>query len=309
MDFIADSYHYEKESFKIVAPKNLIPTIEAAVRSTVPNARFDGGKELKITTDWAAGLVVKAVLGDFKPQVLVDKEILAVKYDEEDRKRRQRERVRLAVLRVLEEAFDLAPAPWGILMGVRPVKMVHTLIDRGFTEEDIRRMLSSVYGVEPKKRDLLLEVARRQRGFFKLTPNQPIGVYIGIPFCPTRCSYCSFAAYPLKTHGHLFEGFLCALYSEITGVGRLLGDLGVKVESVYLGGGTPTTVQGRRLEKLLSLIQRYFISAETKELTVEAGRPETLNPETLQILRDYQVDRICINPQSMHDETLKKIGR
>lgn len=229
--------------------------------------------------------------------------------DAEDEERRVKELVRLGIHRVFQACYNLAPSPWGTLTGVRPTKIVHSLLDSGSSWHQIRKTLLVNYDLSPNKADLLVDVAKRQRAFFHSDPNNPIGIYIGIPFCPTRCSYCSFAAYPLTSHGHLLKGFLSALRSEIRAVGALLRELNRKVESIYLGGGTPTTITGSNLGELLSLIEKELFTADTKEYTVEAGRPETLSLETLGMLKNAGVQRISINPQTMHDQTLESVGR
>lgn len=283
--------------------------MEVAVKSLAPNASFGGGRVLRAEYAWEDQALVVSVSLDGQQWVFRDTEVLDPRYDEVDRQRRIKERVRLGVRRVFEREYGLTESPWGILSGVRPMKMVHAMLDRGFPLEELRRILLEVYALSSKKADLLLEVAAAQRPYLHNNPNRPIGIYVGIPFCPTRCSYCSFAAYPLETHGHLLKGFLAALHLEIEAVGCLLRELGLPVESIYLGGGTPTTVQGKELEQLINLVRKNLITDDTREFTVEAGRPETLSKETLTILKEGGVQRICINPQTMHQSTLEAIGR
>ncbi len=313
MERIGIPFHFKEEHFEIVAPEFLIPTIEATIRSVLPRAQFGTGMKLTAHYKWeddsSLPLQVGINLSETTPWVYSDSEILDPVYIEVDRKRRIKERIRLGVQRVLEERFALSTGSWGILKGVRPTKLVHSLHDRGFFNDQIEFLLQDVYALNSEKIDLLMDVVERQRNFFNPSVNNPISVYVGIPFCPTRCSYCSFAAYPLKTHGHLFNDFLQALKSEIEQLGALIKDIGLDVETIYLGGGTPTTVQGKDLSELLDLIQENFITDNTTEFTVEAGRPETLLADTIGILKKAGVDRISINPQSMHDATLKAIGR
>ncbi|NLJ80304.1 MAG: coproporphyrinogen dehydrogenase HemZ [Firmicutes bacterium] len=275
----------------------------------LPNVRFGSGLPLAVKAVYEGGIRIKVSLPGVEPWAFLDQEILDPRYGEADRKRRLRERVRLGVLRVLEEAYSLAPRPWGLLMGVRPTKMVHSMLDRGFSQSELRKVLANVYAAAPEKIELLLTVAAQQRSFFHPNPNQPVSVYVGIPFCPTRCSYCSFASYPLASHGHLFDGFFEVLCQEIKAVGGLLKELKIDVEAIYLGGGTPTTVQGKKLVKLLSLVRQYLTTPATKEMTVEAGRPDTLSGATLSILQEFGTDRISINPQTMQERTLQVIGR
>ena len=314
MDSIGIPFHFSKEVFTIEAPEFLRPTIEAAITSLIPKAEFGQGRLLKVGYHWqepnlGGSLVVRVELTGSEPWEFLDTEILNGYYDQIDRERRVKERVRLGVQRVFEKAFHLSPSPWGILTGVRPTKLVHSMFDRGFSTEQLAMLLEDVYALSKEKVELLLDVASRQRAFFHPSVNNPISIYLGIPFCPTRCSYCSFAAYPMGSHGHLLSNFLKALALEIREVGALIRELGLDVETVYIGGGTPTTVQGDDLRKLLASIRENLFTAKTCEFTVEAGRPETLSLKTLSILKEAQVERISINPQTMHDATLEAIGR
>ena len=232
-----------------------------------------------------------------------DEEILDPRYDKDDRERRIKERVRLGVLAVVGQAYDVAPSPWGILTGVRPTKLVHRMRIEVFTKRVEKHIRESVYGLSSGKIDLLLPCGS-QTGILPSQPQSTHWYLCWDSFCPTRCSYCSFLAYPLESHGHLFEPFYKSLCVEIEAIGGLLKDLGIAVESVYLGGGTPTTIQGEKLVHLLELVRTHLLTPESREFTVEAGRPETLSLETLHILAEFGVDRISINPQSMHNETL-----
>jgi len=279
-----------------------VTATEAAIKSVVPKARFGQGKEVSVTVSFQEELHVNVSLeGGYRWSITTS--------DISDGERRVKEWIRLGVQRVFQECYDLAPSPWGTLTGVRPTKLVHSLLESGSSWKEVEQILLQVYGLSPDKKDLLVDVVRRQRPFFHADPNNPVSIYLGIPFCPTRCSYCSFAAYPLASHGHLLKGFLTALHREIQAVGALIRELDLKVETIYLGGGTPTTITGNDLRDLLSLITQELYTPETREYTVEAGRPETLSWETLCILKEAGVKRISINPQSMHDQTLRSVGR
>lgn len=272
----------------------------------VPKAAFGDGREVLIEAESEDDLQVRVSIEGGETWSGSDS---AAGLSPKERTQRIKELVRLGIHRALQASYDLAPSPWGTLTGVRPTKLVHSLYDSGCDWTEIAAALDAHYAVSPEKAELLIDVAKRQRRFFHQTPNDPISIYVGIPFCPTRCSYCSFAAYPLTSHGHLLKRFLSALLLEIRAVGDLIRELGLHVESVYLGGGTPTTVTGSDLEELLQLIGRHLLTADTREYTVEAGRPETLSKETLKILKEAGVQRISINPQTMHDQTLQTIGR
>lgn len=303
--------NFDEVWFKIEAPPELLPSIEAAARGLLPNVRFGEGKVLRVEVDDTPGrpLYCSVELEGWPAWRVSDDEILSPVYEEFHRTQRVKERVRLGVNVVLRTAYDIPMSPWGILVGVRPTKLVHNLFDQGFSANHVEYMLREVYAVSPERVELVMNTAKWQRQFFHASPNQPVGVYIGIPFCPTRCSYCSFASYPIGTHGHLIPKFFEALCWEIEAVGRLFRRLGVAVESIYFGGGTPTTFQGDQLRRLLDLSRRWFLSEVTSEFTVEAGRPETILEDTCRIMAENGVNRVSVNPQTMNDATLRRIRR
>ncbi len=201
--------------------------------------------------------------------------------------------------------------PYGILNGVRPVKIVHRLMDQAQDHSAIMTQLQSDYLMEAEKAALLTEIAINNRSYLpaRSEKTQSISVYIGIPFCPSRCYYCSFPGAILKNYEAEIKPYLLALTQEMNGIGDCIRDLHLKVENIYIGGGTPTVLNQAELGALLALLQEKFISAATREITVEAGRPDTLTPAILQFLQQTGVNRVCINPQTMHDASLKLIGR
>ena len=159
-----------------------------------------------------------------------DHEILDRRYQTADRVQRAKERVRLGVLKVISSAYEIPMSPWGILTGVRPTKLVHNLLDRGLTPDKVKDLLTDVYAVSLERAGLIQEIAAWQRQFFHASPNQPVGIYIGIPFCPTRCTYCSFAAYPVVTTGTSWLSSMKRCAGRYA-VGRLLQRLGVHVRA------------------------------------------------------------------------------
>ncbi|NLM26481.1 MAG: coproporphyrinogen dehydrogenase HemZ [Firmicutes bacterium] len=301
----------EPLSFNIQTDPEFYKTVESTILTLFPNAQFSGGRNITIHSQVSKeGIRTEVILADSTVRwEIFDQEISDSGYTVADWKRRRKERIRLGLIQVLTQEYQLKPSPWGILVGVRPTKLIHSFFDRGFSLEKIKYLLSEVYGLESSRQGLLLEVVSKQRLYFHEQVHNPIGIYIGVPFCPTRCKYCSFAAYPLASHGHLVDGFINALYHEIEEIGCLLQELGIMIESVYVGGGTPTIIRGNRLIKLLALLNKYFAVSQSREFTVEAGRPETLDLETCQILQQAGVHRISINPQTMNDQTLVRIGR
>ncbi len=207
---------------------------------------------------------------------------------------------RAALWRVLRDATGKEP-DWGILTGVRPAKLYRLLGDEA--EEVLRRR----FLVSEPKIGLLRDVCSVQDGMaFDRSP-QAIGVYVGIPFCPTRCSYCSFASNPFSEEGS--KEYLRALFYEISRIGSIINRNAMYAESVYIGGGTPTSLSEGDFEKLMEAVSSTFVSERTREFSVEAGRPDTITPAKLRAIRGYGAGRVSVNPQSMKQRTLDLIGR
>lgn len=218
---------------------------------------------------------------------------------------------RLVVYRVLQARTGQTPSPWGILTGIRPTKVVHRLMDGGWAVDKVRDYLVEKYALRPDKATLITDIAHWQRPFL-LSREQArhlVAVYIGIPFCPSRCLYCSFPSYSIKRHRNMVEPFMKSLLEEIKLVGEALQAHGLKVQTIYLGGGTPTSLNLDQLRCLLEAVQSYLKQPDTREFTVEGGRPDTLNQDVLGLLAQYGVTRLSINPQSMNQRTLEAIGR
>ncbi|HHV71935.1 MAG TPA: coproporphyrinogen dehydrogenase HemZ [Clostridia bacterium] len=199
---------------------------------------------------------------------------------------------------------------WGVLTGVRPSKIVHNYLDQRISPGKIRLLLQENYGLMPEKIELLLQICLLQRKFIPLPGERgTIGVYIGIPFCPSRCYYCSFPSYRINNYAKQVTPFLNSLFKEIEAMGNLIQKLDWRVETLYLGGGTPTVLSDQDLDNLFIHLKKYFDFSAIREITVEAGRPETINETILSCLIKHGVNRISINPQTMQDKTLDYIGR
>ncbi len=199
--------------------------------------------------------------------------------------------------------------PWGDIRSVRPVKRVVKMLDDGMNEAQIREKLISEFHVSDEKITLALSVAAYERQLVKQLNNRDAGLYIDIPFCPTRCAYCSFASMSANHMKEFAEPYLTALYRELETVGRLVKDLNFTVRTIYIGGGTPTTLMAIELDNLLYKIESVFDLSQLTEYSVEAGRPDTITPEKLAVLRKRGVTRISVNPQTIHEKTLLRIGR
>ena len=198
---------------------------------------------------------------------------------------------------------------WGVMCGIRPAKNVRELSEEGFSRDDIKDIFRNVYEVADDKTELAMTVADNERALLEKIGDNSVSLYIGIPFCPTRCVYCSFVSTDIRVSGKYMDEFCRKLLLEIEKTKELTDSIGAHVENIYIGGGTPTTLSEKQLDTVLNKLKEYFISDKLIEFTVEAGRPDTITDEKLDVLKKYGVNRISINPQTMNEVTLKKIGR
>lgn len=218
-----------------------------------------------------------------------------------------RDQVKRMLYRVLSKGLQME-LPWGTLSGIRPVKMVRTWLEAQMSEQEIQNELEKNYYVSPVKRALMLDIAKTELEALKDIPyRQGYSLYVGIPFCPSTCAYCSFTSYPLKKWEDQVDAYVELLCREIEETVSLFQKK--RLCSIYIGGGTPTTLNPGQLDRLLSKLREVSKKERLFELTVEAGRPDSVTREKLLVLKDYGVDRISINPQTMNQATLDRIGR
>ena len=210
----------------------------------------------------------------------------------------------LAALPHLPEA-----PPWGALAGVRPTKITTKHLLSGGTEKSAGELLRNTYFVTPERIKLSLDCSRSTVHAAHLLDKNDVSLYVGIPFCPTRCAYCSFVSRSIGKRTELLEPYLDALLREIEHTGRLMAQSGKQVRTIYIGGGTPTTLSAPQLSRLLSGITSAFDMSRVIEFTVEGGRPDTLDAEKLRTIARCGADRMSINPQSMVDPVLRQSGR
>lgn len=216
--------------------------------------------------------------------------------------------VKRTVYKILEAIYT-PMSKWGILVGIRPVKLVHEMLDEGLSIEEISEVLQTKYLIAPDKVALMVEIAESERPHLVPVDEDAISLYLCIPFCPTRCLYCSFPSNDLKRKGKRLDEYLEKLNLEVVHAVNHIYKLGKRIDCIYIGGGTPTSIDETQLEALLATIKQSVNLEQVKEFTVEAGRPDTITKRKLEIMKAYGVDRICINPQTMNQETLLTIGR
>ena len=213
-----------------------------------------------------------------------------------------------AILSVCGDVLGYRPS-WGMLVGVRPSKVATEMLEQGIPKTRVKKALSSDYFVIPKKAALAVEVALNESELVKKADSRDCSVYISIPFCPTRCAYCSFVSYTSKKLLSLIPDYLVALGEEIKANFNLIRELGLNVKTIYIGGGTPTVLDEAQLEWLLSTVAENYDVSTVDEYTLEAGRPDTITQGKMKIAAAYGVTRVSVNPQTLNDEVLRIIGR
>lgn len=198
--------------------------------------------------------------------------------------------------------------PWGILTGVRPVKLLRRLAEESNEEQAVKKFEKDFF-VSNEKIALSRETEHNERKILELSKPESFSLYVGIPFCPSRCSYCSFVMASIERAEKLIEPYTKLLCEEIKRTAEIANKLGLRLETVYFGGGTPTTLSAEQLDTVLKTVNKSFDMSTCREFTVEAGRPDTIDIAKLIALKENKVDRISINPQTTNDEVLKTIGR
>ena len=246
-------------------------------------------------------LMVRAVLGDFDKTATQD-------IPPEQPEKEQERLLCVLLFELLCEQTGKYP-PWGILTGVRPVRYCHIWREEGIDDEGILDAFAGHFGVLPSKARLALETAAVERKILRKNRTNGFSLYVSIPFCPSRCLYCSFVSHDIKGMKKLLPDYIMLLNEEIRNIGATAKDCGLVLQTIYIGGGTPTTLEVEQLEKILATIRDNFDFSDLMEYTVEAGRPDTITAEKMAVLRSYGVNRLSINPQTMDDAVLKRIGR
>ena len=197
---------------------------------------------------------------------------------------------------------------WGNMTGVRPTKMIMERLEEGSSEEEIIRYMHDTYVVSEKKAMLGIEIAKREKAQLdKLDYENGYSLYIGIPFCPTTCSYCSFTSYPVAKWQDRMDEYVDALLKELAFIVEVSKEK--HLNAIYMGGGTPTTLSAQQMDRVLSFLEEHFSFEHLKEYTIEAGRPDSITEDKLRVIRKHGVGRISINPQTMQQKTLDVIGR
>ena len=270
----------------------------------------DGPRHAEVTLHQGAVYAtgVTALTYDGKTARASARVSLAGAADEYERERLRQRALRLSFFRAARDITGATPS-WGALTGIRPSKLVRTMLEEGSTPARADRELRDVYCVSPARRRLALESAQAGLRAKRDLKSNDISLYIGIPFCPTRCAYCSFVSASVEKSFALIPPYLEALTAEVEAAGRMVRETGLRVKSFYMGGGTPTTLSAGQMDALLTAVNKAFDLSGCVEYCIEAGRPDTIDREKLQVLLDHGADRISVNPQSLEPQVLRAIGR
>ncbi|MFI3175351.1 MAG: coproporphyrinogen dehydrogenase HemZ [Bacillota bacterium] len=284
--------------------------VQTTIQIFYPNLHYqrveslDSQTGICIVSEWKEGLAVARLFSDGAE---VSSYIKEQHFDCTEKEKKLV--VKETIYRLLAEELQLFPK-WGFFTGVRPAKLMSYRLRQGMAEADCLNYMKNTYDMIEGKAKLSLEVAKAELSILERSKEVDVSIYIGIPFCPTRCVYCSFASYPLQQYANRVDAYLLALQKEMQYVSTYLKEHpDLNLQTVYIGGGTPTALDESQFEQLLLWISELFPLKKVEEFTVEAGRPDTITAEKLRLMKMFGVNRISINPQTMNDKTLQLIGR
>ena len=207
------------------------------------------------------------------------------------------------------QAIKKVSIPWGALSGIRPAKVVRQMSEKNMTDPEIKKDLHEIFGVSDEKIELAMQVSKNETEILKDVKENSASIYVGIPFCPSKCLYCSFVSNDMRVAKKYTDDYVRLLEKEIEKAAEVAERLGFGIENIYIGGGTPTALNESQIESVLVSLEKNFEPAKLKEFTLEAGRADTITREKLEIAKKHGVDRISINPQTMNDKTLELVGR
>ncbi len=296
-----ENYEYDVHSLvKAFYPDQLVKVI-ASLEDATPDCKVMDGTAPIIPIEEKINIQIKE---DHARVSIEDKEF---KWSYEDGEESFKNQFKRFLYRVLREVTK-TDLPWGNLTGIRPTKLAYNMLEEGKSEQEICDFLSKEHYVSNPKIELSIDIAKRERQMLnQIHYQEGYSLYIGIPFCPTTCLYCSFTSYPISSYRKQVDDYIDCLIREMDFVKQRFA--GKVLDSVYIGGGTPTTLEAPQLDRLICALKEHFDFSTVKEFTVEAGRADSITREKLMVLYQHGVDRISVNPQTMKQETLEIIGR
>ena len=297
------SYQYAVEQIMLV----LFPDQRPEYPAEPPEERdFFARSSLSLGKTWATA---RTVLGqDGKSAAAAARVQVCLLTDKLTRDRLLQRIIKQSFFKAAQELTGITP-PWGALTGIRPAKLASKALEAGDSEAQVRKLFRDSYFVSPERTQLALDAAKAGLQAKNSLRRDELSLYVGIPFCPTRCAYCSFVSADVKHALKIIPDYLSCLKQEIETVGQLLPQSGFYPRTLYMGGGTPTTLTARQMDDLMKAISGHIDLSHCTEYTVEAGRPDTITPEKLAAIRENGANRISVNPQTMRDEVLQAMGR
>lgn len=209
---------------------------------------------------------------------------------------------------ILKKKLNITP-PWGLMTGIRPVKKVIELMNQGKSRQEISDKLIKHYEITEKKLDLAYETAANQLPILEKIDSKAVSLYVSIPFCPTRCSYCSFVSHSMDSAIKLMPEYVAALCKELEIIGEIVKETDTKIDTIYFGGGTPTSISAKDIGTIMECVAANFDISKIREYSFEAGRPDTITEEKLRVIKELGAGRISVNPQTLNDDVLRVIGR
>lgn len=216
--------------------------------------------------------------------------------------------IKIVIFKAFTSIYKYLPQ-WGILTGIRPVKIVNELIENGYGDSHIKEILEKQYLINSKKIELMIDISKNQQLILNNINRKNACLYIGIPFCPTKCLYCSFTSFNVDKYEDKIDEYINCINKELEAIKGICFQNGINIDTVYIGGGTPSSINEDSIKKLLYSVNNCFSIDNNVEFTFEAGRPDTITTNKLKIMKSFGVNRISINPQTMNDRTLELIGR
>ncbi|MDE6501484.1 MAG: coproporphyrinogen dehydrogenase HemZ [Ruminococcus sp.] len=282
--------------------------IESTLKMFFPTEKFQFSEEIDNATGETfivAGTETDRIYTDIKinGQFFHDEKNIST----DDMKFTEHELCRL-IYHILSKATGKT-SPWGLMTGIRPVKKVTELIEQGKDYAETKKILTAKYELSPEKFRLAYNTAINQLPIVEKINRKAVSLYISIPFCPSRCSYCSFVSHSIESAGKLIPDYVKALCRELEIISRIIKETNTPIDTVYFGGGTPTAIPAEDIRTIMECVRNNFDLEKIREYSFEAGRPDTITEEKLRIIKEYGANRISINPQTLNDDVLKVIGR
>ncbi|MBR6670519.1 MAG: coproporphyrinogen dehydrogenase HemZ [Ruminococcus sp.] len=286
--------------------------IEATVKLFIGASRFNFYYEIPENFSADEYIIAEIESNTLKCRIKLDgKEISLEKILSEneinERSVAEHELCRL-IYTALKQLTRIVP-PWGLLTGIRPVKKVTALVQQGLNKNEINEILTKKYEISPSKLELAFHTAYNQLPILEKINKKAVSLYISIPFCPTRCSYCSFVSHSMDSAMKLIPDYIQKLCDELKIIGNIVKETNTEIDTIYFGGGTPTSISAEYIEVLMECVKDNFDIASVREYNFEAGRADTITREKLEIIKKYGATRISVNPQTLNDDVLKVIGR